>query len=244
MSSIYSCGFLRLFPSEVNQEDVQEVTNISDYYTDCGILGFFGTTHATIADIPNSWNFKCTKDAVVGTIKDGKCEVSTTIPKDLTCTKDGVIGTIKDDKCEVSIRSNGTPLTTIPKDLLTHAKETGKPVAVSNALSGATQSDKMENLTSLVSNNQNKIVREQAVPLSEWTTFAGKNCYGPEYTQLLDIGNIGVDDCKSKCKSEENCSGFTINANTARCWLWHTENPPSASSCRSDSKYFAYLKKN
>lgn len=218
MSEIYSCGFLRLFPSQVNQDDVQEVTNISDYYTDCGILGFLGTTHATTADIPNSWNLKCTTDGLTGTIKDGHCKVS--------------------------IHSNGTPLTTIPKDLLTHAKESGKPVAVANVLSGSTQSDKMESLTSLVSDNQNKIVHEQAVPSSEWTTFAGKNCYGPEFTQLLDFGNVGVDDCKSKCKSEDTCSGFTINSRTARCWLWHTENTPSATSCRSDGKYFAYLKKN
>lgn len=81
--------------------------------------------------------------------------------------------------------------------------------------------------------------------VSNYTMFRGKNCYGPDYDVKVDIGDVTLQDCKDRCTNmKADCTGFVMNMNTDRCWLFKNDNFVNADACRGGgSKYYTFAKK-
>lgn len=85
------------------------------------------------------------------------------------------------------------------------------------------------------------VVAEQ--PTNIYTRFRGKNCYGPDYDVKVDVGDVTLQECKDRCTDlKADCTGFVMNMNTDRCWLFKNDNFVNADACRGDGKYHTFAK--
>lgn len=110
MVLLKSCLF-GLFPNYAKLEDVETVSRVPEFYSDCGTLGF-NMTPATLRDVPNSLHLPCmpspnsTQFAINQrfTIRNGECKYHSckknelscsSADVDVTCSKDGKVYTNK-----------------------------------------------------------------------------------------------------------------------------------------------------